>query len=385
MKKLLFAIVCCLSLSPALQATLISNEDVPVLRVAQRSEVLSGLRNPWSMAWLPDGRMLLTEREGKLRMIDKGKLIKSAVSGLPKVFAEGQGGLLDVLVHPEFEKNQLIFLSLALGSSDANYTAVLRARLVGNALKDVTTIYENPLKKSGGQHFGSRLAWDAKSGALLISIGDGGNPPLELKGKLMRDYAQDLQAGFGKLLRIDIDGKPMQEPLRADADARIYSYGHRNIQGLAQDSKTGIWFASEHGALGGDELNRIAIGANYGWPKVSHSKDYLSGEAISDKQEDTGLQAPIMVWQSAVAPSGLAVYRGQKFPMLDGAILSGSLVKQDVRVVMLDADGKVSQEKAIRFGQRVRDVRVSPDGLIYVLTDGESAKLFRLDPLPAEG
>jgi aldose sugar dehydrogenase len=363
-------------------ATHISDEDVPVLRIGLRTEVLTNLDSPWSMAWLPDGRMLITEKPGHLRVVNKGRLQKKPIAGLPKVLNEGQGGLLDVLVHPSFASNQLIFLSYATGTADANQTAVLRARLVGDSLTDVKTIYKNELAKSGGQHFGSRLAWDAKANALLISIGDGGNPPLEIKGKLMRDFAQDLHAGFGKVLRVDLDGKAVQQPLQDGADARIYSYGHRNIQGLASDPKTGVWFASEHGALGGDELNQLRAGANYGWPIVTSTKDYLSGEPVGAPNNTLPSTSPVLVWKNAVAPSGLAVYRGDKFSTLDGAILSGSLVKQDVRVVHLDSQGRVKSEKAIRFGQRVRDVRVGPDGLIYVLTDGSNAKLFRLDPLP---
>lgn len=368
--------------SPTLLATHISDEDVPVLRIAQRTEVLTNLDSPWSMAWLPDGRMLITEKAGRLRVVKQAQLQKKPIAGVPKVLNEGQGGLLDVLVHPEFASNQLIFLSYATGTLEANQTAVLRARLVGDALVEVKTIYANELAKSGGQHFGSRLAWDVKANALLISIGDGGNPPLEIKGKLMRDFAQDLNAGFGKVLRVDVDGKALQPPLQDGADARIYSYGHRNIQGLAADPKTGVWFASEHGALGGDELNQLGAGANYGWPIVTSTKDYLSGEPVGTPNNTLPSTAPILVWKNAVAPSGLAVYRGDKFAALDGAILSGSLVKQDLRVVHLDSQGRVKSEKAIRFGQRVRDVRVGPDGLIYVLTDGGNAKLFRLEPLP---
>lgn len=360
---------------------MISADDVPVQIGARREELTDGLKHPWAMVWLPDGRALISERGGKLRIFANGKLQKQTISGLPKLFAQGQGGLLDLSLHPDFANQPYLYFTYAAGDSEANGTVLARGKLSGNRLRDVETLYEVKPRKSGGQHFGSRIAWQA-DGTLLLSIGDGGNPPLEIDGVLMRDYAQRLSHAYGKVLRLGADGSvPTDNPFvnDAQADPAVFSFGHRNVQGLAVDRDNNVIYATEHGALGGDEFNRLRPAANYGWPVVSHARDYVSGEAIGSKHDEAFVD-PLLVWQQAVAPSGLMVYRGALFPDWQGRVFSGSLVKQDVRVITLGEDGRIADERALRIGARVRDVREGPDGAIYVLTDESNGRLFRLAP-----
>jgi aldose sugar dehydrogenase len=264
----------------------------------------------------------------------------------------------------------------------ASFTS--RATFDGTALSNWQVLYEVPQAKGGGGHFGSRLLF-LPDGTMLISIGDGGNPPNRLDGRFIRENAQDLSSALGKVLRLNADGSvPKDNPFatRAGAHAPVWSYGHRNVQGLARDPVTGFVWTTEHGALGGDELNLTRAGSNYGWPAVTHSREY-TGPIISKENSRKGMADPALVWQSATAPSGLAVYRGTAIPALNGAILSGGLMSQDVRVIRTDAKGQVIGQSGLRVGARVRDVRVGPDGFIYVLTDERAnARLLRFEPAP---
>lgn len=360
-----------------------STRDAPVLIGSQRVVLTDQLEHPWAIAWLPDGRALITERPGRLRVLAGDQLQETPVAGVPTVFAMGQGGLLDVAVHPDFAKEPWVYLTYSTGTAEANRTEVGRGRFVDGKLSDWQVLYRVKADKSGAQHFGTRMAWKA-DGTLLVSIGDGGNPPLKLGDRFIREHAQELDIGLGKILRLNADGSiPKDNPHvgKDGVDAAIWSHGHRNIQGVAVDRETGTVYANEHGALGGDELNRIEPGANYGWPKVSWSREYVGAAQVGAGRHDPAYTDPLLVWETAMGPSGLMVYRGSQFKDWQGKVFSGSLVKQDVRVLTLDESGAVAREETLRFGARVRDVREGPDGAIYVLTDERQGRLFKLTPM----
>ena len=347
----------------------------------RQTPIIKGLERPWSMAWLPDGSILITEKAGRLRIARNGKLEPTAIAGVPEVFSEGQAGLMDVSVHPQFAQNRLIYLTYSHGTSSANRTRLARAKFDGKALQDLQVIFEVTQAKSGGQHFGSRIAW-LPDGTMLLAIGDGGNPPVQLEGELIRKQAQNLQSRLGKIVRLNDDGSvPRDNPFvgKANVDPLIWSYGHRNIQGLAFDPNNQQVWATEHGSRGGDELNLAQAGQNYGWPLVTHSKEYTGGE-ISQERSRPGLVDPKTVWTPAIAPSGLAFYNSDQVPAWKGNLFAGGLVSQDVRRIELDAAGNVQERQTIEIGQRVRDVRQGPDGLIYVLTDDSNGQLIRLEP-----
>ncbi|WP_244901892.1 PQQ-dependent sugar dehydrogenase [Phormidium tenue] len=343
--------------------------------------VVDGLEHPWSMVWLPDGDMLITERPGRLRRVSNGTLDPTPIAGLPEVLAFRQGGLLDIALHPEFEDNGLIYLAYADGTQQANRTQVARARLEGNTLTDWTVIFTNNRDKADGQHFGSRLLW-LPDGTLLVALGDGGNPPLQLDGELIRNQAQNRQTLLGSVVRLTDEGEaPSDNPFVNDSGANplIWSYGHRNIQGLALDPETDQVWSTEHGSRGGDELNRLESGKNYGWPVVTYSEEY-SGGPVSTERSRPDMVDPLTYWTPSIAPSGLAVYRGDRYPQWQGQLFAGGLVSQDVRRIEVDANGAVVDQVSIPIGQRVRDVRQGPDGFLYVLTDDPNGRLVRLEP-----
>lgn len=341
--------------------------------------VTEGLEHPWGMAWLPDGTLLITERPGRVRRLQDGTLDPTPIPGLPDVLAVSQGGLMDISVHPQFEDNQWVYFTYAAGSTTANQTQVARARYDGTQLSDWRVIFSVNRTKSGGQHFGSRITWLPDT-TMLVSIGDGGNPPIELEGALIRNQAQALESHLGKVIRLRDDGSvPTDNPFvdTSEAEPAVWSYGHRNIQGLMVDPGTGQVWATEHGARGGDELNRLDPGENYGWPLVTHSREYSGGE-ISSERSRPGMVDPLVVWTPAIAPSGLLVYRGDRFPQWQGDVFAGGLVSRDIRHLEVDGATIVNQT-SIPIGQRVRDVRQGPDGQIYVLTDEPNGRLVRLD------
>lgn len=347
----------------------------------KQATVAEGLERPWGMAWLPDGSMLISEKAGRLRLLKNGVLEPTPISGVPSVMSSGQGGLMDVSIHPRFAENRFVYLTYASGTADANRTRIARARFDGKALQDLRVIFEVSQVKSGTQHFGSRILW-LPDGTMLVAIGDGGNPPVQLEGDLIRKQAQNLRSRLGKIVRLNDDGSiPRDNPFatNANADPAIWSYGHRNIQGIAFDPGTKRVWVTEHGARGGDELNLAEAGKNYGWPLVTHSQEYAGGE-ISQERSRPGMVDPKVVWTPATAPSGLAFYTGDRFPAWRGNLFAGGLVSQDVRRIELDAAGNVRSQEEISIGQRVRDVRQSPDGLLYVLTDDSNGKLIRLEP-----
>lgn len=288
---------------------------------------------------------------------------------------------MDVSIHPRFTENRFVYLTYSHGTENANRTRVARATFDGKALTNLRVIFEVSQSKSGGQHFGSRILW-LPDRTMLVAIGDGGNPPIQLAGDLIRKQAQNLRSDLGKIVRLNDDGSiPQDNPFvnNANAEPAAWSYGHRNIQGLSFDPTTKRVWATEHGSQGGDELNLIEAGKNYGWPLVTHSREYTGGE-ISKERSRPGMVDPKMVWTPAIAPSGLAFYSGDRIPDWRGDLFAGGLVSQDVRRIDLDADGNVLSQQSINIGQRVRDVRQGPDGFLYVLTDEQMGQLIRLEP-----
>ena len=352
--------------------------DVPEAKGWRSETVVSGLEHPWGMAWLPDGSVLVTERPGRLRLIRDGRLEPKPIAGVPEVLADGQGGLLDVALHPDFADNRLVYLTFAEGTKTANRTALARGRLVDGRLEGTEVIFRNADTKRATQHFGSRLVW-LPDGTLLMSIGDGGNPPISFEGENIRDQAQSLGTHFGKVLRLTEDGQPAPgNPFakRSGARPEIWTLGHRNIQGMTLDPASGRVWANEHGSQGGDELNRIEGGKNYGWPEVTYSIEYW-GPRISEETSRPDIAQPLVVWTPSKAPSGLVYYTGERYPGWRGDLFSGALKFGQVRRIDLEGERVVGEEK-LTIGARVRDLDQGPDGWLYVLTDEPNGRLLRI-------
>ncbi len=317
------------------------------------------LNQPWSLAQLPDGDLLITEKPGRLLRRDQaGEL--HPISGVPEVFLASQGGLLEVLPDPKFAENRQIYLSFAAGDIRSNRTTVIRATLEQDALSEVSTLLEVSPDKSKAAHYGGKLAFMA-DGTLLVSVGEGFE---------FREQAQSLDSELGKILRIHTDGSaPADNPFAATAP-RVWSYGHRNPQGLAVDPASQTVWMHEHGPRGGDELNRVEPGTNYGWPAITYGVDY-SGALISPYQEAEGMAQPVTWWVPSIAPSGLAIYRGAMFPEWDGDLLVGALVDRALYRLDMSAGQVVSQSVVNdAIEGRVRDVRVLANGAIAAVTDG---------------
>ena len=336
--------------------------------------VTDGLDHPWSLAFLPGGDMLVTERSGQLRLVKKnGELLAQPIAGLPPVRQHGQGGLLDVVLHPDFENNRWVYLSFAERGRGGVGTAVARGRLEGQALKDVEVIFRLSPKTGARQHFGSRLVFD-RQGLLYVTLGDRGDRP----------RAQRLDDHAGSLIRIRDDGGiPGDNPFvgRSDARAEIYSYGHRNIQGAALHPESGEIWTHEHGPQGGDELNIPQLGVNYGWPVITYGVNYGIGTKIGEGTHKQGMAQPIHYWVPSIAPSGMAFYDGDKFPNWRGDLFIGSLKFRQLVRLRLAGERVIHEERLLtdEFG-RIRDVRTGPDGLIYLLTDDDDGELIRLLP-----
>lgn len=336
--------------------------------------VADGLDHPWSLAFLPDGAMLVSEREGRLRMVRDGKL-SEPIAGLPEISALGQGGLLDIVLHPRFAENRLVYFSFAEPREDGNGTSVARGRLSEDMtrLDDVLVIFRQQPGYGGGLHFGSRLVFD-REGYLFITTGD--------RNKL-RDLAQDGRTHIGKILRVTDDGEiPPDNPRIEGWLPSIWSMGHRNVQGAALHPETGALWTVEHGARGGDELNHPEAGKNYGWPVISYGREY-SFLPIGEGTEKEGMEQPVHYWDPSIAPSGLAFYTGDAIPAWKGNLFVGALAGQHVARLTL-ADGKVvSEEKLFEDLARIRDVRQGPDGFLYLLTDDPApdGRILKVAPL----
>jgi aldose sugar dehydrogenase len=352
--------------------------DVSEAKGWEAERLLEGLEHPWSMTWLPDGTMLITERPGRLRLVRDGELHPESVRGLPPIYSEGQGGLLDISLHPDFKENRLLYFTFARGNEDENSTAVARAVFEDHELHDLEVLFTAEPLKSDGQHFGSRIVW-LPDKTFLVSVGDGGNRPQSIDGTLNREYAQKMDSHLGKVIRLNDDGTvPEDNPFADDPTAKpeIWTLGHRNIQGIAVDPENGHVWANEHGSRGGDELNLLIAGENYGWPVVTYSREYY-GPRISEETSRPGMEDPKAVWTPAQAPSGLLFYTGDVFPEWRGNLFSGGLAGEQIRRIVLQETEVVRQE-SLTIGQRVRDVRQGPDGYIYLLTDHSNGQLLRL-------
>jgi len=337
--------------------------------------VVKGLDNPWAVAFLPDGRMLITEKAGNLRIAQSDGRLSAPMQGLPEVANTGQCGLLDVVLDPDFASNQRIFFTFAEPGEGGNSTAVGRARLVGQQLQDVRTIFSQRPKMNSNHHCGSRIVFDL-SGHLLVGLGD------RFSGK---DEAQNPANHIGKVVRITVDGQvPADNPFvgRAGAAPEIFSLGHRNIQGAALHPTSGELWTSEHGPQGGDEINRVQAGRNYGWPLVTFGRNYGFGTRIGEEGPKPGFEHPLRHWSpTSLAPSGLAFVTSERYPGWKGSLLMGTLRGQVLIRLTLEGDRVVSEQRLLEdLKQRIRDVRQGPDGWIYVLTEGAAALLLRVQP-----
>ena len=370
-----------LALSLSARAELAATGEPPAAKQAWRAvTVADGVRQPWGIAWLGDGRALVTSKQGSLHILNGQKFDEVALEGMPAVFTGGQGGLLDIVLHPQdaAKPNPRVYMTVSTGTNEANRTTLVQGVFDGKKVTDIKTLFKVSTDKSGGQHFGSRLLW-LPDGSLLMSVADGGNPPLRIVDRLAREQAQNPATHLGSILRLTDEGKPAPgNPLAAKgALPEIWSMGHRNIQGLARDPVSGRIWATEHGPYGGDELNLVVAGGNYGWPLQGYGADYKTHEPVG-KHEVAGMINPSVAWVPSPAPSGLAVYSGDKIPAWRGSVFSGGLAAKDIRRVALDAAGQVTGQDRLAIGERVRDVKQGPDGYLYALTDESNGKLLRI-------
>lgn len=358
LRGLLLVLMCCF-------ATAVS-AAVQVVAVAK------GLEHPWGMAFLPDGNILVTERPGRLRLIENDKLNPKVITGLPPIAATGQGGLLDVALHPDYENNGWIYLSYSGEGKDGYGTEVVRGRLKGMRFVDQESIFKVAKKSRGGRHFGSRLVFD-KAGYLYITSGDRGDRP----------RAQKLNDHAGAILRLHDDGRiPRDNPFvgKRGAKAEIYSYGHRNPQGMTLNQKTGAVWSHEHGPQGGDEINIVRPGKNYGWPVITYGVDYGWGTQIGEGTHKQGMEQPLYYWDPSIAPSGMSFYFGNRYPEWQGSLFVGSLKFRLLVRLELDGENVVKEERLLEDAiGRIRDVRQGPDGYLYLLSDENDAGLFRLE------
>ncbi len=337
------------------------------------TEIATKLANPWGLAVLPDSSMLVTERDGRLRVIRNGTLVPAPVAGVPTVYNEGQGGLFDVVLHPDFVTNNLVYLSFAKGTKAANHTAIIRATYDGARLTNIQTVFDAAPDKATDAHFGGRMMF-LPDKTLILTLGE---------GYAYRDKAQDLSSDLGKIIRITDTGQPAAgNPFVGQAGKRpeIFSYGHRNVQGITRDPVTGIIYEHEHGPKGGDEINILAPGKNYGWPVITYGVDY-SGAPISLKNKQDGMEQPITYWVPSIAPSGMTFYSGDLFPAWKGDLLVTALAGQQLRYINLER-GVVTDQVAYltEREERYRQVVQAPDGSLLVLTDDAEGKVLRITP-----
>jgi glucose/arabinose dehydrogenase len=359
--------------APAAALAQTYSADDHSFRVAR---LIEGLEHPWCVAFLPDGRMLITERPGRLRVVTReGRLEPRPVAGLPAVAEHGQGGLFDVTPHPRFAENGLVYLAYAARGAGGVGTELARARFAGDRLEDVQVLFRQSPKGGSGRHFGGRIVFD-RAGFLYLTLGDRGD----------QDRAQRPDDHAGSVIRLHEDGRvPQDNPFngRPGWKPEKYTLGNRNMQGAALHPVTGALWTHEHGPQGGDEVNVIRAGVNYGWPVITYGVNYGLGTRIGEGTHKPGMAQPLHYWVPSIAPSGMAFYAGDKFPRWKGDLFVGAL--RDQMLVRLKLDGeKVLKEERLLKGVlgRIRDVRVGPDGLIYLLTDESSGVLARLEPVP---
>lgn len=356
-----------------------AQDQSPLIRSEKQSfrvvTLLKGLENPWSVAFLPDGRMLITEKAGRLRLVSQDfKLDPKPLDGLPGVIVNGQGGLFDVVLHPQFAQNAWIYWAYNAPGPGGWGTALARGKLQGQRMTDVQVLFSMQPKTRSGFHFGGRIVFD-KAGMLYLTLGDRGD----------KDRAQKLNDHAGSVIRLHDDGRvPDDNPFvkRPGALAEKWTLGHRNMQGAALHPQTGELWTHEHGPQGGDEVNVIRPGLNYGWPIITYGVNYGVGTKIGEGQAKLGMVQPLQVWVPSIAPSGMAFVSGSQFPQWQGNLLVGAL--RDQMLVRLTLEGeKVLSEERLFQGQfgRIRDVRIGPDGLVYLLTDEAQGAMLRLEPV----
>ncbi len=337
----------------------------------QLKPLVENLKEPWSMTFLPDGRLLVTEKSGKLRMIENGKLLQQTIANVPEVVDRGQGGLLDIALHPQYAENGWLYLSYSAKGEGGSGTEVMRAKLKGMQLTDSEVIFRQAPKINSNKHFGSRLVFD-REGFLYITLGD--------RGEMER--AQDLAQHIGKVIRLHDDGRvPQDNPFANNPDAlpEIYSYGHRNVQGATLNPFNGKVWTHEHGPQGGDEINIVQAGTNFGWPVITYGVNYFTGTKIGEGTKKPGMAQPLYKWVPSIAPSGMAFYTGDAYPGWKNHLFVGSLKFQTLVKLTLDGDKVVKEERLFENLGRVRDVRQGPDGLLYLLAGN---KLLKLEPAP---
>ena len=343
---------------------------LPIFADNYKTQIIAeGLNHPWSIEFLPDGGYLVAMKSGEVRQLSANGEVGDAITGGPDTYFMSQGGYFDILLDPNYSNNQVVYLAYAGGSAEANATTIMKATLVGNNFEAPTTIFTASPLKDTPAHYGGKMHF-LPDGTLLVTTGDGFE---------YREAPQDTQSHLGKVIRINSDGStPSDNPfVGGGGDPKVYSYGHRNPQGLDL-GPNGEIYVHEHGPKGGDELNLIVSGANYGWPAVTYGENY-SGAYVSPLKEAPGVEQPLHYWTPSIAPSGLVVYSGDMFPEWKGDFLVGALVDSEVR--RLDADGGqvISEEPLFaEIGERIRDIREAPDGSIYLLTDGEGGKVIRI-------
>ena len=339
----------------------------------QVQTVVSGLSIPWGAAFLPDGKIVITERGGTMKVVENGQLRAENVSGVPAVFARGQGGLLDIVAHPDYEENGWLYFCYSIPGDGGAHTAVARARLAGNALEGLEVLFEGEPKTQRWHHFGCRIAFD-RDNYMFFAIGDRGQ----------WDNAQDMGNHSGKTFRLYDDGRvPQDNPFvnTPGAKPEIYTIGNRNIQGMATHPETGEIWSHEHGPMGGDEINIIRRGLNYGWPKISHGINY-DGSIITPDTAAAGLKQPLHHWTPSIAPSGMAIVHGDRYPAWNGNVLTGALRPMFLNRSEIDLENeRVTHEERLLQGiGRVRDVRLAPDGFIYVLEES-NGRMLRIIPV----
>ena len=340
--------------------------------------VASGLEHPWALAFLPDGRILVTERPGRLRIVDTSGRLSEPLGGVPAVQAVSQGGLLDVAIDPDFAQNQLVYLSFSEpGEGGVSGTSVARGRLASGRLENVQVIYRQEPKVRSGGHYGSRLVF-SRDGKLFITQGD-------RQSGSFRQQAQQLSSGIGKIVRVNRDGSiPSDNPFvgRNDARPEIWSLGHRNAQAAALHPETGELWTVEHGAAGGDELNRPEKGKNYGWPVITYGRDY-SGGSIGEGAQKEGMEQPVYYWDPVIAPSGMTFYTGDRYPGWKGSAFVGGMGSRALVRLTIE-NGRVTREERYLgdLGARIRDVQQGPDGLLYLVTDDANGRVLRVVPKP---
>jgi glucose/arabinose dehydrogenase len=377
-------LACAVAVAISVSATVVLSGDT-VFRSALHDyrlvTVADALVQPWSIAFLPGGDQLITERPGRLRIVRQGKLLPQAVAGVPPVFHSSQGGLLEVMPHPDFATNRLLYLSYSKPGAEDSLarTALIRGRFENDRLTNIEQLFEAVAR--GRNHFSGKIAFDGK-GFLFLSLGDRQVPP---EGNLEAHPAQDLTNHHGKIIRLHDDGRvPMDNPFvsRAGARPEIWSYGHRNVQGLAIHPETGDLWADEHGPQGGDEVNRILPGRNYGWPVIGFGVNYTTGLAIHSGTHREGMEQPLQVWIPSIGISGMMFYTGNRFPQWKGNMFVGGMAGAQIGRLTLDGPRITSREVLLPQAGRIRDIRQGPDGYIYLVTDdrdGKPTPVYRME------